>query len=374
MWMTDRERWLAILDYRQPDRPLVMQWMGFSQHVLPRWRQEGLPREVSPEQYFGLAEVRSLPVSVFPHPPREDILLEQGPHSRVVRDNRDLILRHDEHAPYFPQFLDHPVKSRRDWERYRARINRGCESRYETLRAKAAQYRDSPSPVILSLRGCWEIRYFMGMTEALCALHDDPGLVVEMLDFWFGHQWEIIARVCAYVVPDAVCLWEDLAYKNGPFVSPAMYGQFFAPYHRETARRLQAHGVRHFLVDCDGNIDLLLPLFLEQGITGVYPLEIQSGADPVKFRARYGKTVQLLGGIDKRALIAGPEATAAEVERTLAQLIPGSGYLPGVDHAVPPEVPLATFQFYLDHLREVWGGLLGEREGGARTRGEIGRE
>ena len=356
--MTDRERFLAILDYEQPDEPLVMQWMGFSETTVGRWRGEGMPSDASPREYFGLARARGLPVTVFPYPVREDILLEQGDTYRIVLNNRDLKVRHDQNAPHFRKFLDCPVKSREDWERYKVRINRGCEARYDRLREHADDYRKSQQPVFLGLRGCWEIRYFLGMEEALYMLYDQPEFITEMLDFWFGHQWEIIERACDYVVPDAVCIWEDLAYKNGPFVSPEMYKRFFGRYHRETAERLKAHGVRHFLVDNDGNIDQLLPLFLENGITGTFPLECQSGADPVKFRRLYGKTVQLIGGIDKRALIRGKEATAAEVDYKLSNLVADSGFLPGLDHAVPPEVPLETFQFYVDHLRESWKRLL----------------
>jgi len=35
-----------------------------------------------------------------------------------------------------------------------------------------------------------------------------------------------------------------------------------------------------------------------------------------------------------------------------------SGFLPGLDHAVPPEVSLETFQFYVDYLEESWKKLL----------------
>jgi len=355
--MTPRERFRAILDYRQPDAPLLTAWMGFSDGVLARWQREGMPRDADPHKFFGLTRVQGLPVSVFAYPGRPEIVLEEGATYRIVRDNRDLVVRYDDNAPYFPKYLESPVKSREDWDRYKARINRGCEERYERLRASAGELRENELPVVLGLRGCWEIRYFLGMTEALCMLHDDPGFVVDMLDFWFGHQWEIIDRACDLVVPDAVCIWEDLAFKNGPFVSPEMYRRFFAPYHRETARRLAARGVRHFLVDCDGNIDIILPLFLENGITGTYPLECQADADPVKLRRAYGKRVQLIGGIDKRVLARGREATRAEVEYKLSQLIPESGYLPSIDHAVPPEAPLDSFRWYVDCVRETWARL-----------------
>jgi uroporphyrinogen decarboxylase len=185
-------------------------------------------------------------------------------------------------------------------------------------------------------------------------LHDDPEFIKEMLDFWFQHQWEILDRVCEIVVPDLVAMWEDIAYKTGPFFSPAMYERYFAGYHRGTAERLKAHGIRHFLIDCDGNIDVLLPLFMDNGITGVFPLECQAGSDPVKYRALYGKDVQFVGGIDKRALYDGKEPVRREVDRKISALASEAGFLPSLDHAVPLEVSLDTFGFYVDYLRETW--------------------
>ena len=356
--MTDRERFVALLDYQQLDAPLLMQWMGFSETVLARWHREGLPEEGDPGDYFGLARRRTVPVTVFAYPPREEVELSREGTRRVVLDNRDLHVLHDSAAPHLPQYVGHPVASRADWRRYHARLNTEEGGRYDALRASAEALRASTDPVILGLRGCWEIRYFCGMTEVLMLLHDDPGFVEEMLAEWFAHQWRIIDRVCEYITPDAVCIWEDLAYKNGPFVSPEMYRRFFSRYHAETARRLRGHGVRHFLVDCDGDIDALLPLFLENGLTGTYPLECQAGSDPIKHRRRFGQTVQLVGGIDKRALIEGPEATRREVEHKLPHLVADRGYLPSLDHVVPPEVPLDTFRRYVDDVREVWSRLL----------------
>ncbi len=356
--MTPRERFLALLNYEQLDAPLLMQWMGFGQELLPRWRQQGLPAEADPFAHFGLTQPRHVPVSLYAYPPRPEVELSHEGSQRIILDNRDLRWLHDANAPYFAKCIGHPVQTREDWTRYYARLNVGCEERYDALRQAAPSLRSSEEPVLLSLRGCWEIRYFMGMTEALVALHDDPGFIEEMLAAWFDHLWHVIDRVCEYVVPDAACVWEDLAYKNGPFLSPAMYLRYFAPYHAETARRLQARGVRHFLVDCDGDIDTLLPLFLDHGLTGTYPLECQAGADPRKFRRQYGKRVQLVGGIDKRALIAGQEATRTEVEQKLTALVADSGYLPSLDHAVPAEVELDTFRYYADCLRETWERLL----------------
>ena len=72
------------------------------------------------------------------------------------------------------------------------------------------------------------------------------------------------------------------------------------------------------------------------------PLEIASGTDPYELRRLYGDRVLLKGGIDKRALIAGREAIDAEIAR-LEPLVRDGGYVPHVDHRVPPDVSFDNY-------------------------------
>lgn len=50
--------------------------------------------------------------------------------------------------------------------------------------------------------------------------------------------------------------------------------------------------------------------------------------------------------------------TKAEVEYKLTNSVADSGFLPSIGHAVPPEVALDTFRFYVDCVRETWATLL----------------
>jgi len=61
-----------------------------------------------------------------------------------------------------------------------------------------------------------------------------------------------------------------------------------------------------------------------------------------------------VGGIDKRALAAGPRAIDAEIARVRPAYELG-GYLPCVDHSVPPDVLWDNFRYYLDRKRELVG-------------------
>ena len=42
---------------------------------------------------------------------------------------------------------------------------------------------------------------------------------------------------------------------------------------------------------------------------------------------------------------------AQELDAKLPSMLAGGGYIPCLDHTVPPDVTLADFRMYLDHVR-----------------------
>ena len=109
------------------------------------------------------------------------------------------------------------------------------------------------------------------------------------------------------------------------------------------------------LVDSDGNVNELIPLWLECDINYIWPLEVAAGNDAVALRKQYGKDLILGGNIDKRALIKGKEAIREEVMSKVPFLLEQGGYFPTVDHRVPPDVTLENYQYYINTMREVAG-------------------
>jgi uroporphyrinogen decarboxylase len=106
------------------------------------------------------------------------------------------------------------------------------------------------------------------------------------------------------------------------------------------------------MMDCDGNLEKILPLLREAGIDGIYPCEIAAGSDPLLLR-RMVPDVSLAGGIDKRVLgIEGREGVKKELQR-LQPLIREGGYIPYIDHFIPPDISYDTFCYYMDLKREV---------------------
>ena len=97
--------------------------------------------------------------------------------------------------------------------------------------------------------------------------------------------------------------------------------------------------------------DRPIPLWLEGGVNGFYPIERVAGMDAVALRHQYGRELRLMGGIDKRAMAAGPEAIDAELAH-VAPLMAEGGFIPWCDHHVPPDVSLENYQYYVRRLQE----------------------
>jgi len=363
--MTGRERLLAVLFFQTPDRGFNHE-LGLWAQTVDRWREEGMPEDVNlgsligGSEFFGMDRIGYLPLRVVEMlPPFEVEVLDE--------DERYLVMRYaDGHVSRslkegtsrgmrlsMDQMLAFPVRDRADFEAIKRRYDPRSPARYPEYWPDVKRCLTGRAyPLALTHNACFGLysflRRLMG-TEAACTLfYDDPVLAEEMLDFLTDYLIEVTERALADVEIDYFNYFEDFAYNAGPLIGPKLFRRFLLPRYRRINDHLRAHGVRHILLDSDGNTEVLIPLLLEAGITFHWPLERASNMDPLKLRAEYGRDLGLGGGIDKRELAKGRKAIEAELYRHVPRLLADGGYIPTVDHAVPPDVSYADFMYYLE--------------------------
>ncbi len=196
----------------------------------------------------------------------------------------------------------------------------------------------------------------MGMEGLSIAFYEQPKLVEEIFEHRTEYVSQIIERVLSEVCPDFAEFWEDMAFKSGPLVSPVLYRKLAVKHYRKITDLLRRYGVEIVLLDSDGNVDELIPVWLDGGITCIWPLEVAAGMDPVALRRKYGKSLGLIGAIDKRALAKDKKTIQEEVMSRVPFLIETGGFIPTCDHAVPPDVPLGNYQYYLELIHRLAEG------------------
>ncbi len=355
--MTARERFHETMRFGSPDRVPYWEIIGHWPQALERWQQEGMPGDVHVGLFFGFDRRERLPVDLGLAPAFKAETLDEDEQYRYRRDGNGVVskvLKEDQQS--IPQYHSFPVSDRASWEQFKQRLNPTSPCRYHPYwedYERSIARRDYPVAIHAGSIYGW-LRNWMGMENISMAVHDDPAFVEGMMADMADFICETI-RPALEQIPDIdyAVMWEDMCFKSGPLLSPAHFRKWMAPQYRKITGLLREHGVTTIIVDCDGNHDQLNALWLEGGLSGVYPLEVAAGEDPVALRKEYGKDLHLCGGIDKRVLAQDTKAIDEELEKKVPFLIESGGWIPSIDHAVPPDVPFGNYMHYLARLKEM---------------------
>ena len=390
---TSRERFLRTLDFQ----PVEVPWARMYAFVWPEtesvwrsqgyegptlgWHGEGLP------QRFGLDELLRVDPWYGPVPPFEYQVIEEDERTKLYINHEGILMREfKEHADTsMPQFVKFPVETAEEFEEFAAtRLALNAADRFppswqEQVRqgklhgvAGAANItavggdgddagRDAASDEHPRL--CWadrwggffgSLRNMMGLENLCYAFYDNPTLIERMMEERADRIIEITAQVMQYTEFDVFWYWEDMAYNHDALIDPRLFRKFAFKHYRRVNDWLRSQGIRHIGLDSDGNISKLIPIWLESGINMLWPFEVQSGMDVLAVRQTYGRDLVIVGGIDKRTLVPGGEVMRREVDRVMP-LVEQGGYIPELDHSVPPDISWPNFCEYVAYLKQRLG-------------------
>jgi uroporphyrinogen-III decarboxylase len=383
MTTSNRDRFLSVARF-QRSRELYLGtfFHDFWRETLHAWVEQGAPSALMDSRfrasYLGLDHTRMLREVVsglvqvpaglgskeayYPIPPlvpqfEQRILQEEEKTITIVNAGGQKVKVFRQDPQKMPLYLEYPVKDRDTWREYKKRLDPEAPGRYPAAWDHYVQrINQMDTPVCLMPGGFFGfLREWMGVEKLLYTFYDDPALIEEMMDQLLYLETAVVEKVTRDIRVDWVLFWEDMAYKSGSFISPGMFRRFMSPRYRKLADLIRSRGIDVLIVDSDGNVEELIPLFLECGVNGHWPLEVASGMDAVALRKKYGKDVILAGNIDKRVFPKGKEAIRGEVMAKVPFLMEKGGYFPSLDHLIPPDVTLENYVYFLNTMREIAG-------------------
>jgi uroporphyrinogen decarboxylase len=367
--MNERERFNATMHYQPRDRSPICDF-GFWDETLVLWHDQGLPRHVTgpatSDEFFGMDTgldriMGAIGVNSGLEPLFEEKVIEdRGDHEVIQQTNGVHVLR-KKFMGSIPKHLGHLLVDRESWRKhYKPRLDPTNPARYPAdWNEHVKTWTDPHREHVIALPGGslygW-LRDWMGMENLSLVVYDDPAWFEEMVttvaDCIVGTLTRILETGGQF---DACAIWEDMCYRAGPLLSPKHFKQYLVPHYRRMADLLHKHGVDVIWVDCDGSIDLLVPLWLDAGVNCMFPVEVGTwGADPIKYRKQYGEELLMMGGFDKHILARSKREIEQEVHR-LTPLVEEGGFIGFCDHRVPADVPLENYMVYLETVRKVWG-------------------
>lgn len=329
--MTSKERFERVLSFSgDADRLPVVEWATYWDQTVNRWKKEGFPAAINEHNdisdHFGLDKLRQ-----FWFPLRSAECPAAASHGAPI------------------------IEDEEDYEKIRKYIcsDEVLSRTEEMLKEYSEKENERDAAVWYTLEGFfWFPRTLFGIQGHFYAFYDYPELMIKINEDLCGYYKKLLDIVYRYIQPQFMTFAEDMSYNHGPMLSKEMYDKMIAPFYRELVPYISRRGTKVF-IDTDGQVEPLIPWFLECGIEGILPLERMAGVDICRIRKNYPKLL-MLGAFDKTVMHLGETAIRREFERILPVMKSG-GYIAAVDHQTPPEVSLKDYELFLTILREYTG-------------------
>ncbi len=382
--MNARERFLAVMEFDTSVRTLKWE-MGYWIAAMRRWYKEGLPKVHGVEDRWLDGDSATGPANAWWHERQRDLDvlkvmnlddgIERIPvnnifapkfEERIVEEQEDYFIRQDEYGILrkeakgrmsLPRYLGWPVKTMDDWQKLKAeRLRPTLEGRIPAdWDSYMQRYKTRTYPLaIAGFPGGFfgTPRNILGEENLLLSYFDDPVLIRtiinDLCDFWIALYDKVLDQTSA----DLALIWEDMSFKTGPLISPKLAREYMLPAYKKLCGFFRERGVKHVMLDTDGDCWSLIPIFMEGGVTAVYPFEVNANMDVVAVRKAFPR-LQMMGGLDKVQLAKGKAAIDAELDAKIPYMLRQGGYIPHVDHHVPPDVSWDNFAYYRTRLNQM---------------------
>ncbi|MBN1674941.1 MAG: hypothetical protein JXR37_28120 [Kiritimatiellae bacterium] len=351
-----REEYLAYMRFERNDRPLFTEIFGPIVGLKEEWEAQGAsPAELDFSAFRYRCEARGrVPVNTGRMGGYKTEVLEETEEYCLSRDALGRTMKLMKGVATLPLPLDWPVANMDDWLKLKPWYA-FSEARLAGDWAGAArEFRAQDKVVTVSIPGGFDTpRGLMG-EEALClAYYEQPELVHDIIGTVCDTAFNVLDRVSAVVPIDMLTVHEDMAGRSGPLAGPKQVRAFIAPYYRRIWEMLAERGARLFDQDSDGDMNAVIPAFLEAGVNGMHPMEPAANMDIVEIRRQYGTRLAFTGGIDKHVLRRSREEILAELEYKIPPMVASGGCVLALDHRIPNGTPLENYRFYLQKAWEI---------------------
>lgn len=350
--MTTLERMTRMYNHQQADRIPVTDspWSA----TIERWQREGMPKDVSYVDFFGLDHIAHIGVDNSPRYPER--IVEQTDDYVINTTKWGATLKNWKHIASTPEFMEFTIISPDTWREAKARMTPSDDRiPWDALKTHYKTWRERGDWIEAGLWFGFDVTHSwaVGTERVLIALLDNPEWCLDMFNHFLDVDIALLDRVWdAGYTFDCVNWPDDMGYKHNQFFSRRTYRKLLKPVHKRAVDWAHAKGVKVRLHSC-GDVNPFIPELIDIGVDGLNPLEVKAGMDPIQIKQTYGDDLLLHGGINA-VLWDDKEQIEAEMRRVIPVVKEKGGYIFSSDHSVPSSVSLENFRYIVD-LAKVLG-------------------
>ncbi len=232
---------------------------------------------------------------------------------------------------------------------------------WEQLRAHALHLRATTDKALMIVCGCnlfeWGT-FLRRMDNFLMDLLIDPVEVERMLDQLLERHLLTLEKVCKAVgdVVDIIRFGDDLGMTSGPFMAPETYRELFKPRHKQLCDYVKKHSNMHTFIHSCGSISLLMPDLIDAGIEIFNPVQCNAfKMEPEFLKKEFGADCTFWGGgVETVGTLNNgtPEQIRDQVFERMEIMSKGGGFVFNSVHNILPDVPPENILAMYDAVKE----------------------
>jgi uroporphyrinogen decarboxylase len=347
--VTSHERISRILEHKPVDH------IGLSEHfwtdTYSEWVKQGhiTPGE-SFELHFGLDLIETWPFNYTLDLDFVNETVAETAETITIKDGNGAILKRHKLHDTTPEHVGFTIKEAEDWYKVNNKLF-ADEKRinFEDYRDRRKLARDNDKFFCWSAANVFELIHpVCGHENMLIGMALEPEWIADMANQYAEVNIQMLKMLFEREgLPDGLWYYEDMGYKNKPFMSADMYCELIQPAHKKTIDFAHSLGLKVIMHSC-GFIEPLLPHVIDAGIDCLNVIEIKAGMDLLKLYKLYGDKIAFMGGIDVRTLYSNDRAIIdAELESKIPIVKEGYGFILHSDHSVPKTVDYETYKYFI---------------------------
>lgn len=179
----------------------------------------------------------------------------------------------------------------------------------------------------------------------LMDLYMEPGNVHRLLDKLMENHMDFLAKICEAVgdIVDIIKFGDDLGTNTGPFMPIEIYNEFFRPRHKILCDYVKKNTSAHTMLHCCGGIYELIPELIEAGFEILNPVQINAvNMEPGLLKKEFGSELTFWGGgCNTQSILnrATPQQVKDHVKHNIEIFSKGGGFVFTTVHNILPDVP-----------------------------------
>lgn len=366
--MTHRERVIAALEHREPDRlPMDLGTARFTGMVLGGYKNLrarlgfGAPGAIVDR----MQQVVTVDERVLEHLDVDARAVSQGPPDQVRDIDLDAETWRDEWGVerrkpagcHYYELSRCPLAgnitatdiARFPWP------DPSDPGRYRKLREQALRLRQTDYAVMYNARYnlVHQAQYSRGFEDWFLDLGQDHDLFLALMDaiVEIMIEWNRLAFDQLGDLIDIVAFGDDIGQQDRPVCSVPLYRKLIRPYQERIVESIRSQTRARILYHTCGSVYRYMEDFIDIGIDAINPVQVTArNMEPERLKREFGGRIAFWGGIDSQHVLphGSPSEVRAEVLRMFDIMGPGGGYVLSAVHNIQPDVPpdniLAMFE------------------------------